>query len=895
MSKFFNTTYDVESSDDETLFYSDDEQYLKQLENKNQQKLFISSTIDSDEDDSGDETLSDSESENNDKKTKAAFSKSSENDDESDQNGDNEDEDEDESSEWDSDSDEEESSDDDTAPKGRSYFLKNDFLKGSGAGSDSGDEDEKKVVKSAKDKYLDEIASFADNIENLSMVQEWVTIATEFEKLNRLAMKHTQYHILIPRFYIKAISVLEDSISDYDNSDLDQKLNASESKSLNILRQKIKKEVKLYSDEVELYKKDPETYEAGSHDNLIRVGESDDEDKEIAITKENLIQLVKQVIETRGKKGVNLNDHLKTLNQLLAISDSTYEKILLLNLIISLRFELYSKAQFIPTDEWNKSLDDLFSLLEILNNDQDYIITENAPANEDISTPPPANKDGKHLIVGSITAFVERLYDEFISHLLYTDPNSSEYISLLKDDSKLYSLIINSQVYLNRIILKSNYNTLEGDQLSRIILKRIESIYYKPVKLIVLSELDAWKNKEDNESISKINSSEPSDDLNIIQCNKLIDDLCSHIYNYSAGLLSPVYRKKAALMQSYYYSTSNQFFRARDILHLTHVQTTIHTSEPGVQVLFNRAISQLGLAAFRAGLPEETQTILNEIVTSTHTRELLGQGRIFFSKMNNNNNNSADSSNEKGKYVPFHMQINIELLDAVYYISSLFVEVPLMALQSYQGSTPGAIAIANAEAAQLQNQNIRKNTSRSFKRILEYTERQYFQGPAEETRDSVFEAYNQLIKFNWKSASKILSDLRVWGMMPSISLTNKDNKTVLDLLNEMLIDLCKVQSLKVWTFVNSGIVSSYSIRKLSRRFELEESKVCNILTGLIFREEIKASLKMNESDDLTSIIFEKREDGMNEIIRGLTDRVNSILERNEKLSLGGYQIVMKKK
>lgn len=879
MSSFFYSSYDSESSSDEDmLYYSDDERYLKQKQQLEKKSFLVTA----DSDDSGEETMSESEDESA-KPAKSAFLKSS---------GDEE-SDEDESDEWSDDSDESESdSDDDVAAKGRSYFLKSDFLKGASASADSDDEDEKKLVKSAKEKYLDELSALTDKIENFSMVEEWVSIASEFDKLYKLAYKHNQYHISIPRSFIKAISVLEDAINNESTSKSDsgKKLNASESKSLNVLKQKIKREVKIYKEQVELYKEDPEAYEAGKDESNLIDEDEESQNKNMSVSVANLFPIVQSIIESRGKKGVNLNEHLKTLNELLSISESTYEKIVLLNLIISLRYELYSKDHYMPANEWNIALNDISKLLDVLESDNSYIVTEVAPGNDDMTTPPPANADGKHSIVGSIASFVERLSDELTSHLLYIDTNSTEYIALLKDDSKLYSLIVRAQTYLSQIIPSNRLGEIDGDQLCRIIIKRLESIYYKPVKLIVLGELNAWTSLavDTNDSVPKIISSEASESSNVKQTNSLMDLLCSHLYNFSTGISSSVYRKRAALMQAYYYSTSNQFFRARDILHLTHVQTTIHTSELGVQVLFNRAIVQLGLAAFRAGLTEEAQTILNEVVTCQHTRDLLGQGKIYY-----NNNASESGPAEKSKFVPFHMHINIELIDAVYYISSLFVEVPLMALLSYQSSTPGAINYASAEA-QLQAQNIKKNASRSFKRILDYTERQYFQGPAEETRDSVFAAYNELVKFNWKAASKILSDLRVWGMMPGISTTNAEGKNGDELLSEMLVTSCKNQALKTWIYVNAGLIKNYSVRKLASRFELDEETVINTIGGLIYREEIRGYLKFNEDGGKT-IIFEQKEDGMGDIVRDLTERVNSILERNEKLSLGGYQIMMKKK
>lgn len=75
----------------------------------------------------------------------------------------------------DSDSDSDESDDSDQEDKATK--RKNRFLKGDGdADEDSDDDDVKRVVKSAKDKRLDEMESTGKTIENALKINDWVAI-----------------------------------------------------------------------------------------------------------------------------------------------------------------------------------------------------------------------------------------------------------------------------------------------------------------------------------------------------------------------------------------------------------------------------------------------------------------------------------------------------------------------------------------------------------------------------------------------------------------------------------------------------------------------------------------------------------------------------------------------
>ncbi|KAF9909263.1 Translation initiation factor 3 subunit c [Linnemannia zychae] len=759
-----------------------------------------------------------------------------------------------------SDSEDDSSSDDDNkggAPAGG----RGRFFEGALDSDDESDDDTVRVVQSVKDKRFNEIEQAIQGITNGQKINDWVSVQNEFERANKGIQKAAGLIAQsgVPKFYIKAIAELEKAIqaAAQKEKSATKKLNPSNNRALNSLKQNIKKNNRQYESQIQEYEKDPENYDKEPEEEeqevekkpkkktkkvVVSDSEDDKEDgaeepeddgfthvgaggKAIELTQDNLYKKLREVIDARGKKNTNREEQVKILERLLAIANSPYQKIIVLLNLVSAQFDFATGISgYMNIPLWKNAEKYLNSLLTILEANPLYIVKENVPDIEEEDKDRLPENGQPVLIQGSLVAFVDRLDDEFVKSLQNIDPHTTDYVDRLKDEVGLYAVIVRSNVYFKRLELT--------DSISRTTMRRLEHLYFKPDVVIVAVE---------NATAALLSNkvSTPTKDS-----EALIHDLCVYLYKNANSLQ----RTRAMLCHIYHHALHNRFFVARDMLLMSHLQETIHQADVTTQILFNRAMVQLGLCAFREGMIKEAHTCLHDISGTGRVKELLAQG---LQAQRYGTVSPEQEKLERQRQLPFHMHINLELLECVYLTCSMLLEIPAMA---QAGNSP---------------ENKKRVISKPFRRMLDYNSRQVFTGPPENTRDHIMGAAKALSIGEWERSVELIKAIKIWELMPGC-----------DKIKEMLAVKIQEEGLRTYLFTNASYYSSVGLESLAKMFNLSLNTTVAIVAKMVYNEELAASI-----DQVANVVqlHHVELSKMQALALAFAEKASGFVEGNEKL------------
>ncbi|KAJ7984479.1 hypothetical protein DPEC_G00355250 [Dallia pectoralis] len=546
-----------------------------------------------------------------------------------------------------------------------------------------------------------------------------------------------------------------------------------------------------------------------------------------------VVKKLNEILQARGKKGTDRAAQIELLHVLANISNENNlgEGVLVkikFNIIASLYDYNPNLAAFMKADMWKKCLDCIDELLDILFNNDKIFIGENiAEDSENL-----ASDSQEYRVRGCILTLVERMDEEFTKIMQNTDPHSQEYVDNLKDEARVCGVIDRLMSYLE---METKGST---EEVCRVYLRRIMHTYYKfdyKAHRRALGLQGETKSEQDAEE------SEGEDSAYIM------DRLCKYIY---AKDRTDRIRTCAILCHIYHHALHSRWYQARDLMLMSHLQDNIQHADPPVQILYNRTMVQLGICAFRQGMIKDAHNALLDIQSSGRAKELLGQGLLM---RNMQERNAEQEKIEKRRQVPFHMHINLELLECVYLVSAMLLEIPYMAAHEFDAR--------------------RRMISKQFHHQLRVGERQPLLGPPESMREHVVAASKSMKMGDWRTCHAFIinekMNSKVWDLFPETQC-----------VREMLVRKIQEESLRTYLFTYSSVYDSISMATLKEMFELELPTVHSIISKMIINEELMASL---DQPTQTVVMHRTEPTSLQNMALQLAEKLGGLVENNERV------------
>lgn len=539
----------------------------------------------------------------------------------------------------------------------------------------SDEENVKRVVQPAKVKYLGELRNIIQHINNHKKIKDYTSLLSAFDELTKIYEKarNPVFSIeRVPAFFVVCLADLLSFVSTaWDDTEGRKTLSKIGYKSLAALRQKLRKFSRTFEDEINDYKNNPENYEYESDpEEVVEVSvaekvseesqssdfpdsdsESDSDDdthyenirdrflkkavedepkkkdrkekkkkdsknvqdededgewemvtgnsgnlaehklfaKDADITSSSVLEKLKEISTLRRLKRVERLTRIERFRELYKITGqhqlgSGLKAKLKISEISALFDFNVSALEPMKGDHWDNVLQYVTELVDLLNVSEVVAGEHISEEEEDLETKPSK-------IRCNLADMLVRLVEEFHKILKAQDAFKNEFREKYKDDEKI-GLIIDKMLNYCR-------KHCSRVEIAKVTLCKMEHIYYKL----------------DPKVFDKTNKEKTS--------LEVMHELATYIFTHDK---SQRLRTRAILMKIYHLALHNKWTTARDLFLMSNLQNLIEFADPATQILYNRALVQTGLCAFRVGNFFDAHQCISDLVTSGRVRELLGQG-----------------------------------------------------------------------------------------------------------------------------------------------------------------------------------------------------------------------------------------------------------------------------
>merc|ERR1712136_391012 len=580
-------------------------------------------------------------------------------------------------------------------------------------------------------------------------------------------------------------------------------------------------------------------------------------DKDTEINHQVVMKKLNEIILNRGRRSTHRKEQVELLKKLCAVADENNLgdgiKIRITFDIIAAYFDYNSKIlDCMKSEPWNEVMKFVDEVLDLLiKNPRIEVSVDVTQETENVT-----DEASGYRISGSAVQMVEKLHAEYIKILQTSDAHSTEYITHLREETRMIAIVKKLKYYVE------NNEAAEKQKICAAYLLLIEYVYYKydprsaeKMKLtdegIVKDEGDGEeKDSEDKEAATDVVKPKGPTSREVMM------ELCQYIYTKDS---SDRLRTRAILHHIYHHCLHDRWYEARDLMLMSHLQETIHCADVPTQIIYNRTMAQLGLCAFRQGLMRESHNALVDIQSTGRAKELLAQGLQL--QRQGERISPEQEKTEKRRQIPFHMHINLELLECVYLVSAMLLEIPYVAAHEFDAR--------------------RRMISKQFHHQLRVSERQSLLGPPDNMREHVVAGAKAMKMGDFRSCLNIINDKmnnKVWNLFHC-------REDVVGMLERKI----KEESLCTYLFTYSQFYDNISLDWLSQMFELNKVACHRRISKLIINEELAASW-----DEPSSSLVLHRTDPtrLQNMAMQLAEKVSTIVDMNERIleaRAGGFQ------